>query len=154
MKNRSNYLSEIKYSKKLKSMIVYIALFGLWIITAFYVSKWTPVIFVLQFLMALMTIAIGLYIPNERDKVLKEFKVASVGYLLWLFIVYFVLDFTAKTIGEEIALINNIFVITIFMVPIGYFGFVGKKALHVLGIGKTKKETAEYYSKHGNDGFM
>ena len=69
MKNRSNYLNQAKYAKKLRTMLLYIGLFVLWILVEAFVQN--PVIFVGGLLMAGITFLVLKFIPNDRENTLR-----------------------------------------------------------------------------------
>lgn len=155
MKNRSNYLNEVKYSKKLKTIASYIGLAVLWLVTANVVGMET-LLYTLAVLMLGVTWATVKFIPNDRDASLGTFKITFLGYPLWLLMMHLLT--TALTIDggqlNVMGFLQGTYSFTTFMVPVGYIVWQAKKFSFLLGIGKSKKEAIDYYKDHGNDGLM
>ena len=157
MKNRSNYLNQAKYAKKLRTMLLYIGLFVLWILVEAFVQN--PVIFVGGLLMAGITFLVLKFIPNDRENTLKAFKGAFAGHTLYLLMMYLLLYVglhadQAQNGTTALSYINGLFQFSIYLVPIGYVGWQAKKFLGLMGIGKSKRDSIDYYKDHGNDGLM
>ena len=154
MKNRSNFLQEIKSNKKLSITLIYLAILILWIIVCYLTKNdGGTIVFLLTLLMSLVSAVASFLLPNDRDSILRNFKIASAGYLLWILMMYVILT-VVDTEGITITIINNMYYITMIMTPVGFICIQAKKIVQLRGIGKTKRETIEYYKKHGNDGTM
>ena len=154
MQNRSNFLKEVKSNKKLQIGLIYISILILWIVVGFLTSSESGVlVFLLTLLMSVVSGVASFILPNERDKILKQFKVATAGYLLWILMMFIILQVVANE-GVTMTIVINMYYITMIMTPVGYVCLTAKKVVDLRGIGKTKRETIDYYKKHGNDGLM
>ncbi len=151
MKNRSNYVEEIKSSKKLKNNILYISILFLWFLTVSVIQTGGIIVFFLTLVVSVVTYVTSLLLPNERENVLKHWKIGVSGYLLSMLLVYSII-YLAASQSIEIGILNNMYYITMIFVPISLSGLQVKKIAYLFGIGKTKRETIEYYQEHGNDG--
>ena len=152
MKNRSNFVHEMKYSKKLKNTITYLAIFILWIVVVNVVQAGT-LVFILVSIMGAVGVVVARFVQNDSDNTTKSFKITTSGFLLYILLMYIIRVYLSKS-GISISVFDNIYFITMIMTPVGYVTWQAKKIAQMRGIGLSKRKAMEYYKDHGNDGMM
>lgn len=90
------------------------------------------------------------FIPNERGGTLKAYKANMAGFCLYLIILK---TFSVLASGS-VAYVNGIFQLSLFIYPLGFTAWEAKKFMYLLGIGKSRRDSIDYYKDHGNDGTM
>jgi hypothetical protein len=155
MKNRSNFVTEVKYTEKLKAIALYTSILLLWIVSGV-ITGLESLIFTLGVLMSGITVVSLKMMPNDRENSLKLFKSTFGGYLLWMIMMHFVLGSVPTTESQlnVRGFLTAMYSFTTFMIPIGYIVWQAQKFRFLLGIGKSKREVIDYYKDHGNDGSM
>lgn len=156
MKNRSNYIQDAKHAKKLVSGLILIGDFLLWIFTAIFLKNLA--ILVCGALMAGTTVLVSIFLSHERENTIFAFKSWLAGYCASLLVFYFIilaLEKSPDSISTSggISFLTGMYSFVIFMIPIGFITWQAKKIVNIRGIlGKSKRETIDYYKDHGNDG--
>ena len=156
MLNKSNYLEETKYSKKLKMGVFYIFIFLVWLMSVLLTRK--LLVFGFGALMAGVTYITSYLIPNDRDVTLSSFRWTMLGYSGFVIMMHIVLllsynDALAGTdTGTTYGFANNIFSFSTLLIPLGFVGWQLKKFTVFYGGKHSKKKTTEYLKRHGNDG--
>lgn len=151
MKNRTNFIEEIRYTMSIKAISIYIGLVMLMILTA---SLTGSLVYAFGMLMSGMTFVTLKFIPNDRENTIKVFKATMGGYFLWMLMLYVLLS-TATATSQFLQVegfLMSVFSFTTFMIPIGYIIWQAQKFRFLVGIGRSKKETIDYIKDHSNDG--
>lgn len=155
LKNSNNYIESLKSNKKMGTMFMYIGLGLLWALT-FGLTKGTGyggmVYFVFSLVYVMITWATAKFIPNDRDKSLKFFKISFLGYTLFTLLMVIMLKVAVADESQAFSIMNTIFLASSVMIPFGLIIWQAKKWTFLLGIGRTKEETIRHYKDHGNDG--
>lgn len=153
--NSNNYIESLKSNKKMFTMLIYLGLGLLWAIT-FGLTKGTGfggmVYFVFSLIYVMITWATAKFIPNDRDKSLKFFKISFLGYTLFTLLMVIMLRVAVADNSEAFSVMKTIFLASSVMIPFGLILWQAKKWTFLLGIGKSKEETIRHYKDHGNDG--
>lgn len=159
MQNRSNYVNDAIARKKLKTGLILIGDFLLWAFTSIYLGNLA--VFVCGLLMVGVTILVGFFLPNERESTCKSFMPWMAGYCATLLVMKFIIlaieassSTDAIVNASGINFLTGMYSFVIFMLPIGFITWQAKKFINLGGIGKSKRQTMEYYKDHGNDGMM
>lgn len=153
--NSNNYIESLKSNKKMITMFIYIGLGLLWAVT-FGLTKGTGyggmVYFVFSLIYVIITWATAKFIPNDRDKSLKFFKVSFLGYTLFTLLMVIMIKVAVADESQAFSVMNTIFIASSVMIPFGLILWQAKKWTFLLGIGKTKEQTIKDIKEHGNDG--
>lgn len=153
--NSNNYVESLKSNKKMVTMLQYLGLGLLWAFTFSLaanstVGKWTYFAFSLIF--TVISWATAHFIPNDRDKTLKFYKISFLGYTLFSLLMIVMLKVAALDQSGLQNIMNTIFTASSVMIPFGLILWQAKKWTFLLGIGRSKQETINHYKDHGNDG--
>lgn len=144
-----------------KTLLIYLALFVMWVWTVnLYVTfgLWIKIAVTLMLIGGLVGI---LFIPEDRENTLKETRWALFGYLAFLLVYRIVIvqfsQFSPDEVGTSLGVnmpvasatsalgfVQNILMIISIMVPVGYLIWIGQK-FKVHSGRKAKDETFEKY---------
>lgn len=153
--NSNNYIESLKSNKKMVTMLQYLGLGLLWafafsLADKTLVGKW--VYFAFSLIFTGISWATAHFIPNDRDKTLKFYKVSFLGYTLFSLLMIIMLKVAAVDNSGVQNVMATIFTASSVMIPFGLILWQAKKWTFLLGIGKSKQETIAHYKDHGNDG--
>ena len=152
MKNRTNFIEEIRHTQGMKAIILYLSLMLLLVLVASLTLG--SLIYALVMLMSGITFITLKLIPNDRENTIRVYKATFGGYLLWILMLH-VLLLTTPVEAEFLnvmGFLSSIYSFTAFMIPLGYILWQAQKFRFLVGIGRSKKETIDYIKDHGNDG--
>lgn len=156
MFNRSNFIEETKYSKKLKIGIFYAIIFASWMLAVAITGR--NLIFGLGALMSVVTVVTSKFIPSDRDVTLSSFRWTMLGYAGFAIMMHFIILITHNDAisgaggGNAYNFANVTFDFSSILIPLGFVGWQLKKFTIFYGGKHSKKKTMEYLKKHGNDG--
>ena len=158
--NETNIIEKIKFKKANISRLTYLIIGFLWIL-GFYLIKWaeTDGQAIIYYIFGLAFVGISfvtaLVIKNDRDKTLGFFKYGLLGYVLFT-ILWEALILGAKMGGDDsvVNVLSSIALYSKITVPIGMIIWQAKKWTFLTGINKSKKDTIDDLTNHGNDGMM
>lgn len=159
-KNASNLLIQIKFKKKNLNRLLYLGLFILWLVGYIMIKKIemnnseANVYFTFGFIFAGISLATAFFIPNDRDKTLKFFKVGLSGYAL--FIILFEILIMASNKGGDggstAQVIRTVCTFSKILIPLGLILWQAKKWTFLTGIRKNKRDAIKDIKNNGNNG--
>jgi hypothetical protein len=158
LRNTSNYAFDQRMKAKLKAAGIYAGLFVLWIAVCaiskgLYNGANTPMIlFTGGLMMTIVTFAVCQWIPNERHSTLRAYKMNMAGFLFYMLILQGLMFASGSSTAASY--LTTLYAFSQYIYPLGYIAWEGKKFAYLMGIGKTRRESIDYYKDHGNDGNM
>lgn len=156
MFNRSNYLEETKYNKKIKAIITYFVIFATWLASVLITGRF--LIFGMGLTMLAVACVTSYFIPSDRDLTLKSYKWTMLGYsafgIFMNFVSVWALNDTlaGNGLGTAYNFANTSFDFAVILIPLGFVTWQLKKFTIFYGGKHSKRRTIEYIKKHGNDG--